>query len=143
MNNTFIPSSNYSEKKWYLVEVGEKSLGRVATEVASLLIGKHKIEYHPTVDIGDYVIVTNVEKVRLTGLKEKSKVYFSHSGRPGGAKYESIGALRERLPQRIMEKAIKGMLPKGALGRTMFKRLKVYKGSVHPHSAQKPELISL
>lgn len=143
MNNTFIPSANYSEKKWYLVEVGEKSLGRVATEVASLLIGKHKIEYHPTVDIGDYVIVTNVEKVRLTGLKEKSKVYFSHSGRPGGAKYESIIALRERLPERIMEKAIKGMLPKGALGRTMFKRLKVYKGSVHPHSAQKPELISL
>ena len=143
MNNTFIPSSNYSEKKWYLVEVGETSLGRVATKVASLLIGKHKIEYHPTIDIGDYVIVTNAENVRLTGLKEKSKVYFSHSGRPGGAKHESIVALRERLPERIMEKAIKGMLPKGALGRTMFKRLKVYKGSVHPHSAQNPELISL
>jgi len=143
MNNTFIPSSNYSEKKWYLVQVGEKSLGRVATEIASLLIGKHKIEYHPTVDIGDYVIVTNVENVRLTGLKEKSKMYFSHSGRPGGAKYESIVSLRDRLPERIMEKAVKGMLPKGALGRTMFKRLKVYKGSTHPHSAQNPELISI
>lgn len=143
MNNTFVPSSNYNEKKWYLIEVGEKPLGRVATEIASLLIGKHKIDYHPSVDIGDYVIVTNVENIRLTGLKEKVKVYFSHSGRPGGAKYENIVALRERLPERIMEKAVKGMLPKGALGRTMFKRLKVYKGSVHPHKAQNPELINL
>ena len=143
MNNTFVPSSNYNEKKWYLIEVGEKPLGRVATEIASLLIGKHKIDYHPSVDIGDYVIVTNVENIRLTGLKEKVKVYFSHSGRPGGAKRENIGALRERLPERIMEKAVKGMRPKGALGRTMFKRLKVYKGSVHPHQAQNPELINL
>lgn len=143
MNNTFIPSLNYNEKKWYLVEVSDKSLGRLATEIACLLIGKHKVEYHPTVDIGDYVIVTNAENVRLTGLKEKSKVYFSHSGRPGNAKYENITSLRERLPERIMEKAVKGMLPKGALGRTMFKRLKVYKGSTHPHSAQSPELINL
>jgi large subunit ribosomal protein L13 len=143
MNNTFIPSSDYSEKKWYLIEVEEKPLGRVATEIASLLIGKHKTEYHPSVDIGDYVIVTNAENICLTGLKDKFKVYFSHSGRPGGAKRESIESLRERLPQRIIEKAVKGMLPKGALGRKMFKRLKVYKGSGHPHTAQKPELINL
>ena len=141
MNNTFIPSSNYSEKKWYLVEVSEKPLGRVATEIASLLIGKHKTEYHPAVDTGDYVIVTNAENVCLTGLKNKFKFYFSHSGRPGSAKHESIESLRERLPKRIIEKAVKGMLPKGVLGRKMFKRLKVYKGSVHPHTAQKPELI--
>lgn len=143
MNNTFIPSSNYSEKKWYLVEVDQKPLGRLATEIASLLIGKHKTEYHPSVDIGDYVIVTNAENVRLTGLKDKFKVYFSHSGRPGSAKREKLESLRERLPNRILEKAVKGMLPKGALGRKMFKRLKVYKGSVHPHAAQNPELINL
>nr|YP_010594934.1 ribosomal protein L13 [Stephanopyxis turris]WAJ57669.1 ribosomal protein L13 [Stephanopyxis turris] len=143
MNETFIPSSNYSEKKWYLVEVGEKPLGRVASEIASILLGKHKINYHPSVDIGDYVIVTNAEKICLTGLKSKLKVYFSHSGRPGGAKRETIISLRERIPERIIEKSVKGMLPKGPLGRTMFTRLKVYSGSHHPHAAQNPELINI
>lgn len=142
MNNTFIPYLNYSEKKWYLIEVNKKPLGRIATKIATLLIGKHKIDYHPAVDIGDYVIVTNAEKICLTGLKDKFKLYFSHSGRPGGSKMESIESLRERLPERIIEKAVKGMLPKGVLGRTMFKRLKVYKGSAHPHKAQNPQLIN-
>lgn len=143
MNNTFIPSSDYSEKKWYLVNVNEKPLGRLATEIASILVGKHKINYHPSIDMGDYVIVTNAEKVYLTGLKEKVKVYFSHSGRPGGMTTENIKSIRERIPERIIEKAVKGMLPKGSLGRTMFKRLKVYSGSDHPHMAQNPELINL
>ena len=143
MNDTFIPSYDYSKKKWYLVEVDQKSLGRLSTEIASILIGKHKIDYHPSVDMGDYVIVTNAEKIRLTGSKGKSKVYFSHSGRPGGSKQETIESLRERLPERIIEKAVKGMLPKGSLGRTMFTRLKVYRGSEHPHNAQNPELVIL
>lgn len=143
MNDTFIPSVNYTQKKWYLIEVDEKPLGRLATEIASILKGKHKIDYHPSIDIGDYVIVTNAKEVRLTGLKNKSKIYFSHSGRPGGVTKENLQSLRERIPERIIEKAVKGMLPKGPLGRVMFKRLKVYSGLNHPHIAQKPELLSL
>jgi len=143
MNNTFIQSSNYNEKKWYLLEVKKKPLGRIATEIAYRLMGKHKINYHPSVDIGDYVIVINAENVVVTGLKEKSKVYFSHSGRPGGGKSETLESLRNRLSERILEKAVKGMLPKGALGRSMFKRLKVYKGLNHPYKAQNPELLNL
>jgi len=143
MNDTFVPSSDYSKKKWYLIEVDQKSLGRLSAEIASILIGKHKIDYHPSVDMGDYVIVTNAKKIHLTGSKEKSKVYFSHSGRPGGSTRESIESLRERLPERIIEKAVKGMLPKGSLGRTMFTRLKVYRDSEHPHKAQNPELVTL
>jgi large subunit ribosomal protein L13 len=143
MNNTFIQSSNYNEKKWYLLEVKKKPLGRIATEIAYRLMGKHKIDYHPSVDIGDYVIVINAENVVVTGLKEKSKVYFSHSGRPGGSKSETLESLRNRLSERILEKAVKGMLPKGALGRSMFKRLKVYKGLNHPYKAQNPELLNL
>lgn len=143
MNNTFIQSSNYNEKKWYLLEVKKKPLGRIATEIAYRLMGKHKIDYHPSVDIGDYVIVINAENVVVTGLKEKSKVYFSHSGRPGGGKSETLESLRNRLSEKILEKAVKGMLPKGALGRSMFKRLKVYKGLNHPYNAQNPELLNL
>jgi large subunit ribosomal protein L13 len=118
-------------------------LGRIATEIAYRLMGKHKIDYHPSVDIGDYVIVINAENVIVTGLKEKSKIYFSHSGRPGGGKIETLESLRDRLSERILEKAVKGMLPKGALGRSMFKRLKVYKGLNHPYRAQNPELLNL
>jgi len=143
MNNTFIQSSKYNEKKWYLVEVEKKPLGRMATEIAYRLMGKHKIDYHPAIDVGDYVIVINSEKVLVTGLKEKSKIYFSHSGRPGGKKIETLQALRNRLSERILEKAVKGMLPKGPLGRAMFKRLRVYKGFNHPHKAQNPELLNL
>jgi large subunit ribosomal protein L13 len=143
MNNTFTQSPNYSEKKWYLLEVKKKPLGRIATEIAYRLMGKHKIDYHPSVDIGDYVIVINAENVVVTGLKEKSKIYFSHSGRPGGGKIETLESLRDRLPERVLEKAVKGMLPKGALGRSMFKRLKVCKGLNHPYKAQNPELLNL
>jgi large subunit ribosomal protein L13 len=143
MNETFIPSSDSNQRKWYLIEVDQKSLGRLSSEIASILKGKHKIDYHPSIDMGDYVIVTNAEKVRLTGLKEKSKIYFSHSSRPGGSTRENIESLRKRLPERILEKSVKGMLPKGILGRTMFKRLKVYSGSIHPHKAQNPELLNL
>jgi large subunit ribosomal protein L13 len=142
MNNTYISYSSCHQKKWYLIEVDKKPLGRIATEIASHLIGKHKIDYHPSIDLGDYVIVTNAENISVTGLKEKSKSYFSHSGRPGGSTIETLKSLKYRLPERILEKAVKGMLPKGALGRSMFKRLKVYKGSNHPHKAQNPELVN-
>ncbi len=143
MNETFIPSSRTNKRKWFLIEVNQKPLGRLASEIASILKGKQKIDYHPSIDMGDYVIVTNAEKICLTGSKNKSKIYFSHSGRPGGAKRETIESLRNRLPERIIEKAVKGMLPKTTSGRTMFKRLKVYSGSTHPHKAQNPELVEL
>lgn len=142
MNKTFIPSFGSNQRKWFLIEADEKPLGRLSSEIASILKGKHKIDYHPSFDMGDYVIVINAEKVRLTGLKEKSKVYFSHSGRPGGSVNENIESLRKRLPERIIEKSVKGMLPKGALGRTIFKRLKVFSGLVHSHKAQNPELFN-
>lgn len=143
MNQTFIPYSDCNQRKWHLIEVNQKPLGRLSSEIAAILIGKHKIDYHPAVDIGDYVIVTNAEKVCLTGLKNKSKVYFSHSGRPGGSRRESIESLRKRLPERIIEKSVKGMLPKNTLGRAMFKRLRVYSGTTHPHVAQNPELFNI
>ena len=143
MNNTFIQSSKYSEKKWYLVTVEKKPLGRMASEIAYRLMGKHKIDYHPSVDIGDYVIVINSEKVLVTGLKEKSKIYFSHSGRPGGKKIETLQALRNRLSERILEKAVKGMLPKNRLGRELFNNLFVYAGPTHPHAAQQPKALEI
>lgn len=142
MNETFIPSSTSNQRNWYLIEVENKPLGRLASEIATILKGKHKVDYHPSIDMGDYVIITNAEKICLTGLKEKSKIYFSHSGRPGGARRETLESLRNRLPERIIEKAVKGMLPKTALGRMMFKRLKVYSGSTHPHKAQNPKSLT-
>tara|TARA_B110000967_G_scaffold209731_1_gene267348 strand:- start:4173 stop:4604 length:432 start_codon:yes stop_codon:yes gene_type:complete len=143
MNKTYIPSSNYTEKKWYLIDGDNKTLGRVATEIATILIGKHKVDYHPAVDNGDYVIVTNAKNIQLTGKKEDEKIYFSHSGRPGGSKKETVKALRARLPERIIEKAVRGMLPKGPLGRVMFTRLKVFSDSTHVHVAQNPQLFNL
>ena len=143
MNKTYIPSSNYTEKKWYLIDGDNKTLGRVATEIATILIGKHKVDYHPAVDNGDYVIVTNAKNIQLTGKKEDEKIYFSHSGRPGGSKKETVKALRARLPERIIEKAVRGMLPKGPLGYAMVKKMKVFAGSNHNHSAQQPQLITL
>lgn len=143
MNKTFLSSSNHNEKKWYLVDMSNRILGRTITEIATILIGKHKINYHPSFDIGDYVIIINAEDVILTGSKTEDKLYFSHSGRPGGSRIETFKELNQRIPERIIEKAVKGMLPKGRLGRTMFKRLKVYNGGQHPHIAQNPELLNL
>ena len=112
-------------------------------EIANILIGKHKVDYHPAVDIGDYIIVTNAENIKVSGKKETLKTYFYHSGRPGGLRKETLNNLRNRIPERIIEKDAKGMLPKGSLGRTMFKRLKVYSGSTHAHTAQNPQLLNL
>jgi large subunit ribosomal protein L13 len=143
MNKTHIPTSTYTEKKWYIVDAEGKTLGRLASEIATILIGKHKIDYHPAVDIGDYVIVTNASQISVTGNKELQKTYFYHSGRPGSWRKENLKALRNRIPERVIEKAVKGMLPKGPLGRNMFTRLKVFNGTTHPHVAQNPQLLNL
>ena len=143
MNNTFIPSSDYTQKKWYLVDATDKTLGRLSTEVANLLQGKNKVNFYPSVDMGDYVIIINAEKIQVTGNKDTQKIYRRHSVRPGGMKSETFTALKNRIPERILEKSVKGMLPKGPLGRKMFTRLKVVQGNTHTHTAQKPEIINI
>ena len=128
---------------WYVVDAENKTLGRLATEIAHRLRGKHKPEYTPHVDTGDYIVVVNAEKVRVTGNKFSDKKYYRHSGFPGGIKEISFKDLQQRFPERIIEKAVKGMLPRNPLGRSMFKKLKVYSGAEHPHSAQQPQTLEL
>ena len=127
------------ERKWYVIDAQDKTLGKIASEVASILRGKKKPIYTPHVDTGDYVIVINAEKVRVTGKKEEQKIYKSHSGYPGGLKETTLRELRAKKPEEIIRHAVKGMMPKGKLGRQMFKKLKVYAGPEHPHTAQNPE----
>lgn len=127
------------ERKWYVIDAEDKTLGKIASEVASILRGKKKPIYTPHVDTGDYVIVINAEKVRVTGKKEEQKIYKSHSGYPGGLKETTLRELRAKKPEEIIRHAVKGMMPKGKLGRQMFKKLKVYAGPEHPHAAQNPE----
>jgi large subunit ribosomal protein L13 len=143
MKDTFIPSKNFINKKWYLIDAENQTLGRLASKVSRILIGKEKSVYTPFLDTGDYIIIINAEKVNLSGKKEKQKLYRNHSGRPGGMRTESLDKLRKRRPEKIIEHAVKGMLPKGALGRKRYKNLKVYKGEQHPHDAQTPELLKL
>ena len=143
MNKTSVPSIDSIDRQWYLVDAENQTLGRLATEVASVLRGKNKASYTPHLDTGDFVVVVNVDKVRVSGSKPQQKLYRRHSGRPGGMKVETFAHLQERLPERIVEKAIKGMLPHNALGRQMFRKLKVYKGADHPHSAQQPQPLQL
>ena len=127
------------ERKWYVIDAEDKTLGKIASEVASILRGKKKPIYTPHVDTGDYVIVINAEKVRVTGKKEEQKIYKSHSGYPGGLKETTLRELRAKKPEEIIRHAVNGMMPKGKLGRQMFKKLKVYAGPEHPHTAQNPE----
>ena len=143
MNKTSVPSIDSIERQWYLVDAENQTLGRLATEVASVLRGKNKATFTPHLDTGDFVIVVNADKIRVSGNKPQQKLYRRHSGRPGGMKVETFEHLQERLPERIVEKAIKGMLPHNALGRQMFRKLKVYKGSEHPHAAQQPKPLQL
>ena len=131
------------EKDWYLADASDQTLGRFASRIATILRGKHKPTYTPHMDMGDYVIVINADKIHITGEKEKDKKYFSHSGYPGGSKFKSLHDLRIRHPERIIIHAVKGMLPHNRLGRKMLKNLKVYAGSDHPHSAQKPKLLEV
>ena len=135
---TFSAKAAEVQREWLLVDADGKTLGRLATEVASRLKGKHKPEYTPHVDTGDYVIVINADKVAVTGNKKTDKVYYRHTGFIGGIKSVSFDKLQASFPERIIEKAVKGMLPRNPLGRAMYKKLKVYAGNQHPHTAQQP-----
>jgi len=136
--STFVPSGKEIVRKWYVVDAQGQTLGRLATKAASVLSGKLNPQYTPYLDMGDHVIVINAEKVRLTGLKEQKKVYRRYTGYPGGLREESFTRLLNRRPEKILEAAIKGMLPKTKLGRQMATKLKVYRGDQHPHQAQQP-----
>jgi large subunit ribosomal protein L13 len=138
---TYSPKSAEIERHWYVVDAAGVPLGRLCTRIAQVLIGKHKVNYAPHVDNGDFVIVVNAEKAKLTGGKEEKKIYYRTSGRPGGMKSETARALRRRRPTRMIEAAVWGMLPKNRLGRRLLRKLKVYPGPEHPHQAQKPTLL--
>jgi len=135
---TYVPKKEQIEKKWWLINADGRILGRLATEVAVLLRGKGKTEFVDFLDSGDFVVVINAEKVKVTGKKSEQKTYYSHSGYPGGVKEKSYKELLENKPEEIIKKAVWGMIPKNKLGRAVFKKLKVYKGPHHPHEAQKP-----
>lgn len=143
MNKTYLPPHDNQEQQWYIVDAADQRLGRLATEIAMILRGKNKPTFTPHMDTGDFVIVVNAEKVTVTGKKSTQKVYRRHSGRPGGMKTETFAKLQERLPERIVEQAVRGMLPKNSLGRQLFTKLKVYAGSSHPHVAQKPQELKI
>lgn len=130
-------------QEWYVVDATDKVLGRLSTEIARVLRGKHKPEYTPHVDVGDFVIVVNAEKVKVTGRKLDQKNYYRHTGYPGGLRSITLRRQLEKFPERVIEAAVKGMLPRGPLGRQMFKKLKVYAGPNHPHEAQQPKPLAL
>lgn len=140
---TFSAKPQNVEHNWLLVDAEGQTLGRIATEIATRLRGKHKPEYTPHVDTGDFVVIINAEKVRVTGNKSKAKMYHHHTGFPGGLKSFSFEKLIDRAPERVLKLAIKGMLPRTPLGRAMFKKLKVYAGNEHPHAAQQPQALQL
>jgi large subunit ribosomal protein L13 len=136
---TFIPKHADIDQRWLVIDASDQVLGRLASEVARVLRGKNKPSFTPHLDTGDYVIVVNADKIRLTGTKADQKVYYRSSGRPGGLKQETARERLEKYPGRVLQAAVKGMLPKNRLGRRLFKKLKVYAGPEHPHEAQKPE----
>ncbi|HDH02052.1 MAG TPA: 50S ribosomal protein L13 [Nitrospirae bacterium] len=131
------------ERKWYLVDASDKVLGRLATRIATYLRGKHKTQFTPNVDTGDFIVVVNAEKVKLTGKKLDDKIYYHHTGYPGGIKAETARKRLQRKPESVIMDAVWGMLPKNRLGRAMLKKLKVYRGDEHPHKSQQPETITL
>jgi len=130
-------------RAWFVVDASDKVLGRLATEIAARLRGKHKAIYTPHIDTGDFIVVTNVDKIRVTGTKVDTKLYHRHSGYPGGITTTTFGQMQSRFPGRALEKAVKGMLPKGPLGYAMIKKLKCYAGPAHPHSAQQPKTLDI
>jgi len=140
---TFTATPSTITRDWYVVDAEGKTLGRIATEIALRLRGKHKPEYTPHMDTGDYIIVVNAEKVQVTGNKGQGKMYYSHSGYPGGIKEINFDDLQAKKPEMIIEKAVKGMLPRGPLGRAMFRKLKVYAGAEHTHAAQQPQALEI
>lgn len=143
MNRTYVTKREDIERDWYVVDASGQTLGRLASEVAQIIRGKHKPTFSPAVDVGDYVIVVNAEKVHVTGQKLDQKMYYRHSGYPSGLKELSLGRMLEEHPTRVIQFAVKGMLPKNKLGRKMVKKLKVYAGPDHPHQAQQPEALEL
>ena len=140
---TFSAKPESVKRDWFLVDATDKTLGRLSSEIARRLRGKHKPEYTPHVDTGDYIVVINAEKVKVTGNKEQDKMYHHHTGYIGNLKSISLEELRETHPERILQTAVKGMLPKNALGRAMFKKLKVYAGEDHAHTAQQPQVLDI
>ncbi len=140
---TFSAKASEVQRDWILIDATDKTLGRLATEIARRLRGKHKTVYTPHVDTGDYVVVVNAEKIRVTGRKESQKMYHHHTGYIGNLKSISLAKLRQKAPERILKTAVKGMLPKNPLGRAMFRKLKVYSGPDHPHAAQQPQALKI
>lgn len=140
---TFSAKPHEVQRDWLVVDATDKVLGRLATEIASRLRGKHKAIYTPHVDTGDFVVVVNVDKLRVTGNKAQDKKYFRHSGFPGGIYETNFAKLQQRFPERVLERAVKGMLPKGPLGYAMLKKMKCYAGAEHPHSAQQPKALEI
>lgn len=140
---TFSAKPHEVKRDWFVVDATDKVLGRLATEIARRLRGKHKPEFTPHVDTGDFIVVVNVEKLRVTGDKAEKKVYYRHSGYPGGIYEDTFAKLQKRAPVRVLERAVKGMLPKGPLGYAMIKKLKVYAGGSHPHVAQQPKSLEV
>jgi large subunit ribosomal protein L13 len=140
---TYTPKVQDIQRKWVVVDAENQVLGRLASKVAQILRGKHKPMFSPHLDVGDYVVVVNADKVRLTGTKEENKAYFRHTGYIGGEKFIPFKTMMEQHPDRVIDLAVKGMLPKNNLGRLMRRKLKVYAGAEHPHTAQMPETITL
>ena len=140
---TYSAKTGEVNQAWFIVDATDKTLGRLASEIAHRLRGKHKPEYTPHIDTGDYIVVVNAEKVKVTGAKSTDKMYHHHTGYPGGLKSFSFEKLIERAPERVLQRAVKGMLPRNTLGRAMFRKLKVYAGSEHPHTAQQPETLNI
>ncbi len=141
--STYVAKASEITRKWYVVDAEGKTLGRLSTEIAMILMGKNKPEYTPFLDTGDYVIVVNAEKIVLTGKKWDQKLYRYHTGYPGGLKEIKYSDLRQRKPEKMLEQSVKGMLPKNSLGRQMIKKLKVYAGPTHDHQAQQPEVLDI
>ncbi|QIB66600.1 50S ribosomal protein L13 [Kineobactrum salinum] len=140
---TFSAKAQEVTHDWFVVDASEKTLGRLASEIAHRLRGKHKAEYTPHVDTGDYIVVINAEKIRVTGAKATDKMYYHHTGFIGGIKSISFEKLIDKAPERVLQGAVKGMLPRNPLGRAMFKKLKVYAGTEHPHTAQQPQVLNI
>jgi len=141
--NTFMQKKETVDRKWYVIDAKDESLGRVAAKAAHMLRGKHKTTYTPHIDCGDYIIIINAKEVKLTGNKLNNKIYYNHSRYVGGMRERTAKEMKEKYPIEMVERAVKGMLPKGRLGRAMYKKLFVYEGSEHPHMAQKPETIEV
>jgi large subunit ribosomal protein L13 len=140
---TYVPTAKSLARRWHLIDAGGKVLGRVATSAAKILQGKHKATYTPFIDTGDHVVIVNVSSVKLTGRKEEQKVYHRHSGYPGGLRTEGAKVVRAQQPVRLMEQAVRGMLPKSKMGDAMFRKLKVYASDKHPHAAQQTTVLEV